>query len=973
MAPGGRLGSRPLAGRVGEMDEVVRLVRTAAEGRSGALLIAGEAGVGKTVLVRESCAVVADTVDIVWASCLPLTSMAVPFLPLTSALRGWAGDRGAAVPELARDGQSAGGVLMAFDGWLTDVCRRRPVVFVVDDVQWADQSSLDVLMYVLAGPVDRPLAVVVTQRSPDVVESDALHRWLADVRRLPRVDSLVLGRIDRPATEEQLALLLGRQPHQSLLDDVFGRTQGNPYLTRLLASGLAPDALLLSGDLPTELGEAVRRAWRGLSPAARELTSLLAVAGRPSRVDELSVVSRAVGIEAGPLTLLREAVQVGVLQSSPEGKYWFVHPLLAEVLEAGLLPEERRARHSLFAETLLEDIDSAEQRDLHTIDVADHLFLAGKTEDAYTWALKGADAAARAGGPSECLRLLRRALHLSSERDSDGHSRLDLLDRLRVTAERAGEQEEELDAIEEMLGVLDRSAQPLLAADLLVRRMVLRLSTGREFAGLDGVQEAVRLSAANPSSPQHALATAELADAELWHSVPTGPDRAREAVRLARACGSPRALAYALTAQVMARLMTGEQGGLAGGFAEATEAQQAAVRAEDFFAYVHSTLWGANWLDGTASPVYVEHLRGSRELLVSLGAAHTYVAWLAAVEAHGRLLMGQWRECDDLLRVALGSNPGPMGDVNARLTAALLACWQGRWKEAMAHLARAEELTTDESDNLIYEFDAVRAELAVRAHDTEAAVAAARRGAANEGEKPTLVERLIPLAARALADAAQTARDRRESSLEAESGLRSLRHDFPDVLSDSGWLGPAQAAQVRAMQAWYDAEVCRGLAEPGMDVAWECAADACAASGLAWDEAYATYRWGESLLTHRSSRGHAAQCLRRAYELALELEALPLAAEVEALAMGSRIPLGRPDEGASEQAVSELAALTPREREVLAHIVAGRTYSEIARDLVISEKTVSVHVSNVLRKTGTANRVELAQLAGRLTSTAHRN
>jgi len=254
MAPGGRLGSRPLAGRVGEMDEVVRLVRTAAEGRSGALLIAGEAGVGKTALVRESCALVADTVDVVWASCLPLTSMAVPFLPLTSALRGWAGDRPAAIPELTRDGQSAGSVLMAFDGWLTDTCRRRPVVFVVDDVQWADQSSLDVLMYVLAGPADRPLAVVVTLRSPDVVEADALHRWLADVRRLPRVDSLVLGRIDRPATGEQLASLLGQQPHQSLVDDVFGRTHGNPYLTSLLASGLAPDAMMLIGDLPTELG-----------------------------------------------------------------------------------------------------------------------------------------------------------------------------------------------------------------------------------------------------------------------------------------------------------------------------------------------------------------------------------------------------------------------------------------------------------------------------------------------------------------------------------------------------------------------------------------------------------------------------------------------------------------------------------------------------------------------------------------------
>jgi DNA-binding CsgD family transcriptional regulator len=61
-----------------------------------------------------------------------------------------------------------------------------------------------------------------------------------------------------------------------------------------------------------------------------------------------------------------------------------------------------------------------------------------------------------------------------------------------------------------------------------------------------------------------------------------------------------------------------------------------------------------------------------------------------------------------------------------------------------------------------------------------------------------------------------------------------------------------------------------------------------------------------------------------------------------------------------------MRGLTAREREVLAHTVAGRTYGEIARDLVLSEKTVRVHVSNLPRKTGTAHRVEFAQLARRV-------
>jgi DNA-binding NarL/FixJ family response regulator len=107
-----------------------------------------------------------------------------------------------------------------------------------------------------------------------------------------------------------------------------------------------------------------------------------------------------------------------------------------------------------------------------------------------------------------------------------------------------------------------------------------------------------------------------------------------------------------------------------------------------------------------------------------------------------------------------------------------------------------------------------------------------------------------------------------------------------------------------------------------------------------------------------------ATALRRAHKLAVDLQAVPLLAEVEALARSARISLAEVNESKPES--EALPDLTPREREVLAHIVAGRTYSEIARELVLSEKTVSVHVSHLLHKTSTANRIELAQLARRV-------
>ncbi len=955
---------RALVGRAGEVGRAVRLAQAAADKQAGALLVSGEAGVGKTSLVREACERVADVADVVWGSCLPLTSLSVPFLPLSSGLRNWAAGRAMPMPALSPpDVLAAGNVPVAFDAWLDERCRERPVMLVVDDLQWADQSSLDVLMYVLAGPVDRRLAVMCTLRTGDVGEGHPLRSWLADVRRLPGFEELMLDRLDRVATGAQMADLLGRPPRETLLDAVYARARGNAYLTTLLVRQLSPDAISVPAFLPSDLREALANAWHRLSAPARELTRLMAVAGRPQRADQLGRVSPAIGLVDDVVPLLREAVDAAVLEVGAAETYWFVHPLLAEVLEEGLLPEERRTLHAAFATELDRPPDRDEEIDVErAVDLADHHHRAGHRQKAYHWALLGAQAAERAGGATEMLRLLRRALDLWPHVGEPGMSRLDLLVRVRSAAERAGEMEEELGAVDDLLALVDQDDQqrnPLLAADLLVRRMQLRLATGREFASLADVREAVRRSAPFPHSPAYALATAELAHAELWHAEPGGPARAKKAVRLARACGSAKALTYALTASVMARVFAGDGGGLA----DAEEAETAAAEARDFFAFVHAALWAGNCLDGPASREVVEHHQRSREAMTAMGAPHALVAWLCASEAFGLLLIGDWRACTARLRVALGSTPGPIGDTFARLTAALLAGWQGRLAEAQAHLARAEEVFAEQSGFLAFGFDAVRAELAVATGDTEGAVTAALAGLAGD-VPPTLAERLLPLAVRALADQAQGLRDREQDPGAVTARLHDLRERYPDVLADAG-PGVMYQAQLRAMQALYDAEAARAGLVPGAGAAWIRAAQACFDGDLAWDEAYARWRTAQAGLGDKSARDVAVAALRRAHELAVALAAAPLLAEVEALASSARVPLAVPGHPPAAATTAVLPGLTPREREVLGFVVAGRTYREIARELVLSEKTVSVHVSNLLRKTGTGSRVELAQLVRR--------
>jgi DNA-binding NarL/FixJ family response regulator len=125
-----------------------------------------------------------------------------------------------------------------------------------------------------------------------------------------------------------------------------------------------------------------------------------------------------------------------------------------------------------------------------------------------------------------------------------------------------------------------------------------------------------------------------------------------------------------------------------------------------------------------------------------------------------------------------------------------------------------------------------------------------------------------------------------------------------------------------------------------------------------------SYRLAQSLFATGGRRSTAATALRDAARIAGPFGATPILRDAEALARQAHIPLTEPRSADGDESVpAALAMLTRREHEVLRHVVAGRTYAEIARELFISEKTVSVHVSNVLRKTGTTSRIELAHLA----------
>ena len=147
----------------------------------------------------------------------------------------------------------------------------------------------------------------------------------------------------------------------------------------------------------------------------------------------------------------------------------------------------------------------------------------------------------------------------------------------------------------------------------------------------------------------------------------------------------------------------------------------------------------------------------------------------------------------------------------------------------------------------------------------------------------------------------------------------------------------------------YAAEVARGMASSDESDRWIVAADAFVTGKLPWEEAYARRRAAEALLVRDGDRLRGADQLRRGLALADRLGAAPIASDLRALARRARITLARPTQIDGDR--SPRSALTAREREILSLVVAGRTYGEIARELFISEKTVSTHISHLLDKT----------------------
>ncbi len=936
-----------IAGRAREQELLRKVVGGSVRGIPCTVLVHGEAGVGKTRLVTS----VADRSRaaghaVLWARCLRFGAGSTPYLPFISAFEGWRaeGHTVEGVDLAPLYGANGAGdtptrALHVIDRAVARLADAGPVVLVVDDLQWADVSSLDALAYLIAGARNQPVALLVTYRDEGIPDGHVLHNWLADMLRMPGVVDLPLSRLTVEETAQQLTYLWGATPRHPLVADIWDRSGGNAYLTELLARDLDPTQESLPEDIPDALRHALLARWHSLTPRARGATQVLAVAGRPVDPGVLADVAGGAVVDDA----LHEAAAAGVTQSDRGGLVWFRHPLLSDVLYATLLPDEARDLHAAFVSVLTSR--DPEGTRFHG-DLALHYAGAGMYDESFEHCLRAAEEAHAAMAFPEAAVLLQHACDLWP--DVSEHVRAQCGSWPALLAEAArisrltGDLRGALALLDLAMPLIDEQGDPVTAARVVRLRCQIAWTTGSgNIAPVEIMQRAVAISRTVPDSEEHALSLADLSDAELWAGDRDAAlEHAREAVDVANRAGDKAALSYALGALANARM---DEDGAEAQAREAVRLGHEAGRLE----YVGlASVSLSNVLESSG------RFTEAAEVLAEAHAAGLSFAGLTgllgAYAATAMVPLGRLAEAREILRDVLSSRPGGIIGINARETAAVIAIRTGDLEEAATHLERLRELAVNFEELPGLHGPGVLAEyLLATGRPTEAIALLQRTVAAHTNAEPKYGDTLLLWAARA---AAALPPSRRRAALDTVMAARARSAVPPFAGGDRD---PGQ----RAVQALFEAEEARCHAEPDEVERWREAVPLADAAGLRFVATDARLRLAEALLAVRNRR-EAALLLREAHAMAEEMGTLRLRDEIAEVAASARVALDEP--AVPAPAAGQANGLTRREQEVMAHLVAGRSYSEIAEALFISEKTVSVHVSNVLRKTGTSSRVEAA-------------
>jgi DNA-binding CsgD family transcriptional regulator/tetratricopeptide (TPR) repeat protein len=945
----------------------------ATRGRPSAIMVGGEAGVGKSRLIREFAERSRGTgARVLIGGCLELGAESLPFAPFTAVLRELVRDLGAAgvaalLPggsgrELARllpefgtpagpdeAGEARARLFEQMLVMLEHLAESGPVVLVIEDMHWADQSTMDLLAFLIRNQwsLDGVL-IVATYRSDDLHRTHPLRPLLAELGRIDWVSRMDLGRLSRPDTAQLVAQIIGREPADDLLAAVYQRAEGNPLFTEALVGNSAGNGEPGS-RLPESLHDLLMAGLRRLPEETQEVVRVASAGGDRIGHGLLTAVTGLDGTALG--RALRPAVAANVLLAESDG-YAFRHALIREAVHDELLPGEAGQVHSRFAEVIAAD-PALVTPGRAPGEQARHWHAARDMPRALVSAWQAAGQARRALAYAEQLAMLSRVLELwdqvpdAAERIGADH--VAVLEEAVRAAELAGEDDRGITLAQAALREVDPAVEPVRAALLLRLRGYLKYHIGRPDFARD-LEEAVRLVPAEPPSPARARVLEALAHYTLkvqrgWDS-PEFRDAAEEAVTAARQAGDAATEAAALITLACAE-PAGEN--LERIRATLAEARTIAARVRAFPSLLRAAITESDVLEDVgqheqAAEVAREGLAAAREY----GLARTYGAVLANNVAEPLVSLGRWDEADEVIERSLRLFPPRMNRACIWRLAGDVALARGDLSAASGFVASIRSVTEGSRYDPQYHLPLVRLETALRLAQGRPADALAAVADALDRwdveENPRYTWPVLVAGAQACAVAA------REGTLASQAAalLGRLRAVAAGL--------PAAGAAQQASRLTFAAEA------DGAD--WDEAARAWEAVGQPYPLAGALLRAAEAALS-AGDRDGAVSRLRRAAALAQSLGARPLGDDITLLARRARIPLGPDDDGHAIAPEPDRLGLTAREFEVLRLVAAGRSNREIAAELFISAKTASVHVSNILGKLGVTSRGEAAAAAHR--------
>jgi ATP/maltotriose-dependent transcriptional regulator MalT len=1003
----GRIVSSELIGRERELELCTQALHDAERGRARTVLLGGEAGIGKSRMLAEVLKVARDEGAVVLVGgCIGLAEGSLPFAPIVEALRPFVRELGESDRDVGRpptDGVSreALSTLAASLGLLTDppvaasagaelrpewvrsriyesvldllreLAADGPVVLAIEDLHWADNSTRELLAFLVRNAQAERLLLIVTFRSDELTRRHPLLFWLAEADRAPYVERIELGRLAPAQVARQLASILGQSPGPALVESVYERSEGNPFFAEeLVAAGVG------SRGLPVTLREVLAARLALVSEPTVRLLGVAAVVGRKVEHYLLALLSDL--SERELYEAIEEAVAAQLLivdESSVMERYEFRHALIAEAAAETVLPSQRRRLHVTIAEALqkMPPLHGAEEAG-HLAEIAHHWFEGRDLPRALVASIEAGEAAETASAFVEAYRQDERALELWDVVPDPaviiGFDRVELLRRAAHAGQLSGEFMAAAGLLREGVAILD-SAGDAVRAGLLYERLGRALWTsGKLNESLEAYRTAVELVPDAPTADRARVlagyAQVLMLGGRYHESLPI----AQEAHSIARAAGHRQLEGHAaatLGTDLVYASPTGEETGIElirGALVIANEVDDI----DDIgrgYACLSSVLDVVDRVEEglAAAEEGVERMR-------ELGLSASYGAFIQMNVVDALISLGRWQEALDLTEAAEPISRGN-GRIFANLQLARLYTVRGSFDAAERALDHAASKLAGASEaQFSGPLSVTRMDLALWLRDTDAARAVA------DVFMPTLEETddlgalssFYSTALRVEADAVERARAARDDTAVAQALRRAEIFESRLHRLDGETLAPAYRTHIRIGILMGRAEATR-IAGHDDPAAWCAAVAAADARPAVYEAAYARFRQAEAILAERGSREEAAKLLARARELMPASEAAPLRVAIDGLAARARLSLGgSPSEVRTPVLPDDASAfdLTAREVEVLRLVAAGRTNRQIGEELFISESTAGVHVSRILAKFGVAGRVEAATMAARL-------